>query len=274
MSKASEKLKECVYHAPLVLLSLKKRELIEEANAYLPYTTGFEIECNKLENFDDNDFLTIPDIKYVQTDNCEQRYQVPNGIRGLVCLYNICEQLKISSELNFGAGIHYHIDMRDCYGEINNSKFLEINKDWLLETLDTWEYTGTYNKRLVGQAGGIWFRTNDVQTIEIRVGEMSFDYEVLVKRIVHANQIATKLRECLKLYDETYEHPQIVYEPVDRDKILEYYKVDRSGTENTRAKELQKELDFLLKDGKPTKVKLDDATIKSIVDSRVKSIYD
>ena len=100
-------------------MSLAKVEgkLQSVANSYLPYSTGVEIECTSKDNISLSaarlGFNNIPNIIEVDIDYREQRFRIPKGISGAICLYEICEKLKLMCMLNMGSGIHYHIDCRD-----------------------------------------------------------------------------------------------------------------------------------------------------------------
>lgn len=234
----SEIIKEAIYSNPLVLLSITDLALIDEINSYLPFTTGFEIECNRGLLYNTENFTNIPDIMFVQNDSCEQRYQIPRGLTGLVCLYNICEQLKLNSELNFGSGVHYHIDLTDCFSKITD-KHIKDNSDWILEELDTWNYQGDYNSRQCSRAR-CWVKYSDEhRTMEIRVGEMSFDYELLVKRIIHANYIVKKLKHNLGF--PTSKEVSMIFNIA---QIKEYFS-NHSSSVNQEVLLLQKQLKIL-----------------------------
>ena len=124
--------KEMIYSSPLPLLSIKDEKIIDFVNSFLPYSTGFEIECNQGKNFNVENFENIPDIISVNIDSSEQRFRVPNGIKGIICLYNICEQLKLNSEENPLSGIHYHVDMIDVNEEIPSETYVKNNQESLL----------------------------------------------------------------------------------------------------------------------------------------------
>jgi hypothetical protein len=214
-----DKLMDYVYNNPLALLTLKDQRDIDIVDSYLPYSTGFEIECSKANTFKDKYFNLIPDIMSIDCDGGEQRYRIPNGINGLLCLYNICNQLKLHSMLNMGSGIHYHIDCRGTF-----SKLVEhigenpTYKESILKKLDTWNYMGTYNPRDISD-GRKWVRMNSRYcTFEFRIGEMSFDYQVLVKRIIHANDIIRDLKR------EVTGKSHTTFTKFNRDKILKYIK--------------------------------------------------
>lgn len=204
-------LEELVRTAPLVLLTLKDEKEIAKANNFLPYSTGFEIECEKDKLYNKDCFSVIPDILDIDVDSSEQRYRIPNGIRGLICLYHICEQLKRNSLLNYGSGIHYHVDCTES--NMDKSNALSKNCMWILEELDTWNYKGKYNTRGIGVlelsreytiVQGAWVRPNSIGTLEFRIGEMSFEYETLAKRIIHCNSIVRRLKDQADIKEPTY----------------------------------------------------------------------
>lgn len=246
-----ELLEEIIYNAPLVLLTLEDEEMIELANHYLPYSTGFEIECHQGAGFNKEAFTDIPHIMAVNVDSHEQRFRIPNGIAGILCLYHISEQLKIHSQLNEGSGIHYHIDMT---GMVNlpDQKFVYDNKEWILNELDSWGYKGRYNSRDVGLGKGRWlgFRkfkgceisSYNKETAEFRCGEMTFEYKELLKNIVHANSIMKRVRIIL---GNEY-NPEFATE-LNKESILNYclaetkYKVN-VATLHEKLKELSIEV--------------------------------
>jgi hypothetical protein len=143
-------------------------------------------------------FKIIPDILDINIDDNEQRFRIPNGLTGLICLYNICEELKINSELNPISGHHYHIDMTNTYNLLT-SDFINKNENWILSELDSWNYIGTYNKRSVQfTLNHNWMRFQECfKTAEIRIGNMTFNYEIIVKRLIHACSIIQKLNKQL-----------------------------------------------------------------------------
>lgn len=195
-----------------VVLDVDSEDVNKVGKYYLPYSTGFEIECEQGSSFDVENFLNIPYILDVNVDSSEQRFRIPNGIKGIQCLYNISQELIKNSLLNKGSGIHYHIDFTDCYESLNYDN-IKLNSDWILKELDTWEYKGNYNTRKCEfNTAHNWVRfQNYFKTMEIRIGEMTFDFSLLFKRIVHANQIARKLKnsiqkDLLSAYDSDIEN--------------------------------------------------------------------
>lgn len=221
-------LEEIINTSPLVLLSIRDKEVIDLANSYLPYSTGFEIECEKKPTYNEEIFKNIPNIIWDSyQDSCEQRYRIPNGINGLICLYNICYHLGNNSLLNLGSGIHYHVDCTDTDLSKLTSSFDKDFEKCILSELDEWGYTGTYNKRGTSfYRDGAWIRWNDLKTLEFRLGNMSFDYQVLVKRIIHANNIVFRWKNRIETY-----HGVISYKEVNYENQIKYQKsIDMAPT--------------------------------------------
>lgn len=187
-------IRDMVNNHPLLLLTLKDEEEIMFVNFLLPFSIGIEIECNQKEDiFHLNNFNDIPNIMDVDCDRGEQRFRIPRGINGFLVLYHISEALKVFSELNPLSGIHYHVGVESNYPLLSSEQGIKENKNWILKELETWEYKGTYNTKGMG-AGAYWLRTSQSQfkTLEFRLGEMTFDYELLVKRILHLSEIVKK----------------------------------------------------------------------------------
>lgn len=198
----AESIKDILITNPIFLKDNNRVNKV--ANLLLPYSTGFEIECNQSVNFNSKNFETIPNILDVNCDFCEQRFRIPEGLNGFKCLFNIIETLKTNSIPNENSGIHYHIDFTDVYDNINND-FIKENSKYILEELDKWNYKGSYNKRFVTiGSGAVWVRFQDVfKSMEIRIGEMTFDYEVMINRILHCQEIAFNLKIKIKTRKNT-----------------------------------------------------------------------
>lgn len=227
---------------PLSLLVIKDQATINQLNSIIPYSTGFEIECDKSPIFDTKNFTNIPDIIDVNCDSTEQRYRIPNGLKGIICLYNICDQLRYNSLLNPASGIHYHIDATYKNEEIQ--KVTLRNKTWILNELDSWEYKGTYNARDIG-IGSYWIRLNSLKTLEFRLGDMSFNFNYILKRISHCNSIVRRVKDQIEGY------PKPEYEVIDAHKIIAYRKslllkntetMSRIGRINDKITEMNKKL--------------------------------
>ena len=172
-------------------LNVNDPDVIKAGNYYLPYSTGFEIECFQHENYQLSNFTSIPNIMEVNNSKSEQRFRIPSGIKGIICLYDIAYQLEFNM-IRTNSGIHYHVDCTDMWDKIshNNGELFSSNREPILEALDTWNYKGTYNHR-----NSNWIRMNhQFKTLEIRIGEMTFNYKLLLKRIIHCNSIIRDLK--------------------------------------------------------------------------------
>lgn len=199
-NEEGESIKFAFAHTPFMLD--RDNKLVQEIGLYLlPYSTGFEIECSLQDNCDISVFRDIPNIMDYPTDavSCEQRFRIPNGVDGLICLFNIAEKMRRWGHLNPDSGIHYHIDFTDVWDSIDTINALvdDETKNYILSELETWNYAGTYNSKVVHVAtgGGYWVRfQSGFKTMEVRIGEMTFDYSLLFKRIVHCNSIARNIK--------------------------------------------------------------------------------
>lgn len=197
---------------PLSLLAIKDEKVLEYINNLIPYSTAFEIECYYGENYNVEDFKKIPDIMAVQNDSGEQRYRIPNGIKGIICVYNISRELKRNSMLNLGSGIHYHVDCTDCYSKLY--RLIDPNeqhKKWILSELDKWLEGDVATSRGYGS----WFKFNDLQTLEFRLGEMTFEYPRILRRIIHCNSMVRQFKEEVGIYG-------VKFDPIDVKKQLHY----------------------------------------------------
>jgi hypothetical protein len=209
------------------VLDVSDPDVIEAGDFYLPYSTGFEIECHQAEHYDVSCFTEIPNIMEVNNDSSEQRYRIPSGIKGLICLYHIAYQLQLNN-IHTDSGIHYHVDCTDLanfkenkyYQQDRNEslysmKYLKKYEDLILSELDSWRYPGTYNTRQFA-SGGSWVRMNiSFNTLEFRIGEMTFDYKVLLRRIVHLNAIMRYVKNQLIADYMKEHHPILKYEEED-----------------------------------------------------------
>ena len=187
---------------PLAQVEGKLRDV---ANSYLPYSTGIEIECHIKSGAGsltmNRRFRDISNIMSVDIDQGEHRLRIPPGINGAICLYEICEKLKEYSLLNPGSGIHYHIDCKD----ISEEDYLSIARihcndsdSFILKALESWGYKGSYNAWMVSTSKQAVRFHRSYQTVEFRIGEMTFDYELMMKRILHCQNIVRKLKESVK----------------------------------------------------------------------------
>lgn len=215
---------EAIYSNPLLLLSyIKYESILRNIDSFLPYSVGFEIECKQQEDFDISLFKNIPNILDVNCDSSEQRFRIPNGLKGMICLYHITQVLKINSLLD-DSGIHYHIDMTENYSLLNNEN-IQANEQWMLEELDKWDYQSDYNKRSVKfDCGHRWIRFQDnFKTAEFRIGEMSFDYKLIIKRMIHASSLIRRLID--NIGGNTTYYPSVIEDPA---KLINFVQVKRS----------------------------------------------
>lgn len=180
-------IEDSIFSNPLPLLAIKNTRIIQKIDAHLPYSSAFEVECRQQATFDVKCFENIPDIMDVDCDSGEQRFRVPSGLKGLVCLYRISEQLRLNSELNPLSGIHYHVDCTDIW-HLKTHKHEEVGRKWILEELETWNPEYTIIK------SPYWLKFNCLKTMEYRVGEMTFDYEILAKRMIHCNDMTRRFK--------------------------------------------------------------------------------
>lgn len=186
------------------------------SDSYLPYDTGIEIECSY--NYKNNKpysksvFDHISNIVENNSTESEQRLRIPTGLIGLKCVWDICEVLQEDFILS-SSGIHLHIDLTKYYDSNIQNKF-KNNSDFIKKELDTWNYKGTYNKWRDDLSGG-WVGFNFIfKTIEFRICEMTFNYEKLIKRIIHCQYIV----KCI----------------IEKDEILSLLKQDSIINNNDR----------------------------------------
>jgi hypothetical protein len=67
--------------------------------------------------------------------------------------------------------------------------FLRKINDKTLKKLECWNYTGIFNAKKVSFCKNTVRFHKNLKTVEFRIGEMSFEYDVLVKRIIHCHKI-------------------------------------------------------------------------------------
>lgn len=196
---------------PTILDNLKDynseyTKLEEQAIYYLPYNTGIEIECNVQRNWSPSLYDEL-DLVANRSDIYEQRIQIYPGLRGAVSLYKYLQILQ-EYGIHTTSGIHIHVDVSkftkyqysDQKFSLSSSKseslgeYFKKHSDFILKELDSWGYKGTYNQREVRGSKGGWFGyRSEKDSVEIRICEMTFDYRVLIKRIVHCQYIVKYL---------------------------------------------------------------------------------
>lgn len=201
-----KKVEEAIYSYPLPLLSIKNESIIKSIDEYLPYSVGMEFECFKKPSYKEIDFFTIPDIMDISTDSSEQRYRIPSGLKGLVCLYNISQALKKNSELDLSSSNHYHTDMTDVWEVLMKDEppddptslkpTREMFKEYIISELEKW---GTAKDKSMSHG---WHKFNSLKTLEIRIGEPTFEYNIIVKRLIQCAKITKYIKDQLTKTDE------------------------------------------------------------------------
>ena len=192
-------------------LALTIPNIEEEALKLLPYSIGIEIECDNAPSYKKSYFDEIPDLMENDSGHGELRFRIPSGIKGLICLYRIAE-LTTQHCLPSESGIHYHVDFSDevvtkdglksYYDLCTHSEFVEENKEFVLQELDKWNYRGSYNSREMNYNHS-WVRfQSGFKTFEFRIGEMTFDYELLTERIFHISLICNLLKDKALLHNQ------------------------------------------------------------------------
>ncbi len=187
-------IEDLIYLNPLPLLEIKSSLIKEGIDNYLPYSCGIEFECLQKSNYNEFNFSIIPNIMSVQTDSSEQRYRIPNGLKGMICLYDICKLMKEQSLLDLSSSNHYHFDfndvlnMKDGYMYSNSSDFItKENTDYINQELIKWGTVKVINSN--------WMRFfNQLGTLEIRIGEPTFDYDIIIKRLIDGCRISKYLK--------------------------------------------------------------------------------
>jgi hypothetical protein len=270
-NKDKELIERCVRNTPLALLNIINEEHLRYASKFVPYSTGFEIECELKDKKYASELNKIPDlINYHGGGWGEERFRIPSGVKGIVCVYNISRAMKEYALFNPGSGIHYHIDFTDGTYDIPPD-FINENKRWILSDLDEWNYGGSYNKREVSFYKGNWFvfRGN---TIEIRIGNMTFDYKELIRCIIDGNRIVRKVKSLLSSEEHVLMLDEKAYSKVDKEQILLHLS-GQTDTANKRviikdkinaAKQALKNITEKIKPVEPT---IDD--LKKTINSRI-----
>lgn len=180
--------------------------LIDERQAlkYLPHSIGIEIECGYNKSIDLNiikeEWSKLPIMEKNSPNDGENKFRIDNGKNGLIGLFEVSNYCKQYLLLNEGSGIHYHVDA-PWVGKIEkiNHEPKGLNdfvRDFILKELDSWNYKGTYNIRNISyDTKGHWVNMrSDFGTVEYRIGEMTFDYPLLLKRILHISKLTEYLR--------------------------------------------------------------------------------
>jgi len=216
MKNAYATVRRAVYDCPFALKAVSDKKLLKVAESYLPYSTGIEIETpfkdNQIKKTPEfkEDFrrlLSMPGIysseKTLLTEHYENKVRLNSGVNGMLALYELCEYMKKYFIFNTSSGIHFHID---CSEIKNFTSFVNytIGQRWILDSLDSWKYEEKYNCRAISSMKGNWVTIRqDFKTIEFRICDMSFDYDYLIKRIIHCQNIVKKVKKDFLASEET-----------------------------------------------------------------------
>jgi len=198
MHRGYKMVKDAVRQCPLPLLSLKENKLSELANSFIKYSVGIEVEVNTKDLDALKEDILLKNMILCYLDPQEVRFRTFTGIVGLIDVYNICELLKKHCLFNSQSGIHYHIDFTDRPEIVKNFDhwMYTFKRLELLKQLDSWNYKGSYNKRAVTWNKTSWVSTrSNFNTFEFRIGEMTFDYQLMIKRIIHLQNICHKIKK-------------------------------------------------------------------------------
>lgn len=239
MKRGYRMLRGAIFTNPLAL-HLMGEKMQRIANKYLPFSIGIEVECkwkdgneSRLE-MEDKCRKDIPGLMDVEHDSSEKRFRISAGWKGLVQLYQITEFLKETCCFNPESGIHYHIDMtyRGRCKFFHYFDEYEPKFQWIITELEKWNYQGSYNAKGVEENNkGYWVNFSKMGTMEVRIGEMSFDYNHILRRIIHCchlaeragrifEQIGKKAEEEEKKIDEA--QMMRLMEQVERHKMMLY----------------------------------------------------
>lgn len=164
----------------------------------MPYQTGIEIECHCSDPWKlDTDLRKIDGIIENNSDSKEIRFRVAAGINGMIALEAALGLITKICMLNPGSGIHYHIDCRESFYDVRDYTYKISREDnWILKALDSWNYQGKYNSRSMGERKTHWVRICPTyETLEFRIGEMTFNYAVILKRIISAQAIVRGIKK-------------------------------------------------------------------------------
>lgn len=194
-------LEKAIYNFPNILLEqpLTNNLFNFILKNYLPYSIGIEIECNSDygSEFLRNEFLKIKNIMEVSGGDMEIRFRIPNGLNGIICLYDVCKILPKYFTLNLDSGIHYHIDLIKYWIDNDTIKnVIKTHNDYIINELKTWKTADETD--IINTVCKLDMRCwcnfqSEFKTMEIRIGEMTFDYNIMISRIIHGCNIVKNI---------------------------------------------------------------------------------
>lgn len=196
-------------------------------------------------------------------NNGEIRFRIPEGINGFICLYYISKKLKMYFGLNPLSGIHYHVGIKDYPFRP------ELERDFILEELSSWNYVGSYNAKNIAGYKGNWVRyPTHIKTVEYRIGEMTFDYDLLVKRIVHCCYITREVIE-----RRTNIKVEIPFYDFDREFHLAYLKINNKSSLFNKISSIEDKIKKLLEESKEKNM-FDTNLENTLVKTRIIKIWE
>ena len=203
MRRAYKNARVAAMQEPLLLSITEYPKKIQQyIENLIPFSTGIEIEClhgEACEVLSDRYKHLFMNDPYQESDGNDLRGRLHPGSKGLLGLKVLTDTLKKEAHINPKSGIHYHIDCSDVKNFNEFSQFVceREQSTIILNALGCWNYKGDYNKKEVkaGSYNESWVRVQSYfKTIEFRIGEMTFDYEVMSKRIAHAQKLVANLK--------------------------------------------------------------------------------
>ena len=190
---------------PFILEVNLSEENKKKLDLLIPYSVGIEVETEPLEEVNCGDLTkqfknNHPEVLDIDFNSNEQRIRIPSGFIGAKCLYKFSEYLFNNFKFNLSSGLHYHVDFSELES-FPTEEDIKNNGEWILKELDSWNYGGSYNIRAVAyNSKGNWVNLRSyLKTMEVRIGNMTFDYKTLIARVMHVNEIAYKFKNLLNI---------------------------------------------------------------------------
>jgi hypothetical protein len=208
--------------APSLLLNQRDNKVVKSvANSILRWDTGLEIECEdsfRRFAYNERDAASKQEVRFAKDMNHgsdEKRWRIPTGVEGLVCLSDISGFLTKYCYPNTRSGIHYHIDCTEIKDWDKFTNFC-LGQSWMLDAIKHWGYTGKYNSWKISINKEAIKIHEDYKTIEFRIGEMTFDYQLLLKRISNCQNIINRLKYLYKRFLSEESHKGTKVQNKDR----------------------------------------------------------
>jgi hypothetical protein len=180
-------------------------------------------------------FKDIDGVMDIRVGDDETAIRFEKGIKGLLALEKVVVILKNNYYFNTGSGIHYNVNLKQYKNRYDLNKIIKSNVlSEIYQSLKSWKYEGTYNKFGIvgindrqgkydavnkelddcysfaqiafrdGSLVDMKFVNNTVKIgkafhlpprFEVRIGEMSFDYSLIVKRVLSSQAYVRKIHK-------------------------------------------------------------------------------